>query len=171
MSILALFQPDWVLPAALVVAALVFLADILAADPNGRGAGARFALDVVALPAGVLILLATYVRWSALGLVPAAIAVAVGAILIGRSLLEVPWTGVAALVAAALAAYLLEVRHPLPLSAVEVAVAAGVVFVVVYAILYLLEIPLRIAGLASLPRPFLAVLGAAALVGAALAAL
>ncbi|MCI4327918.1 MAG: hypothetical protein L3K16_09900 [Thermoplasmata archaeon] len=170
MGVLALLQPDWVLPAALIAAGLVFLLDVLAADPNGRGAGARFALDVVALPAGVVVLLATYVRWAALGIVPAAIAVAVGAILIGRSLLEVPWTGVAALVAAALVAYLLETRHPLPLSTVEVAIAAGIVFVLVYAILYLVEIPLRIAGLAALPRPFLAVLGAAALVGAALAA-
>jgi hypothetical protein len=173
MSILAILQPTWVLPALLVLGGLVFLAAYLAGkpSPDGNGGGALFLLNIVSLPVGVVVILAAYERWAGLGLVPAVIAVAVGAILAGRSLIEVPWTGVVALVAGVLAGYLLVRDHPVPLSTLEVVAAAGIVFVLVYVILYLIEIPLRIAGLLSLPRPFLVVLGALALFGAALVAL
>jgi hypothetical protein len=170
MSVLNLLAPLWVLPGLLVAAGLVFLADVLARDPNGRGAAERFLLNVASLPVGVLGLLAVYVRWSALGLLPAAIAIGVFLVLVGRSLREVPWTGVVAVGAAVLAAYLLEHASPVTLPFFGVLIAAGVVFVLVYVVLYLIEIPLRLAGTVSIPRPLLVGLAVAAFVGAALVA-
>jgi hypothetical protein len=168
LSVLSLLVPRWVLPALLVASALVYLADVLARDPNGRGDAERFLLNVLSLPVGVLGLLAVYVRWSSLTGLAAAIAIGVFLVLVGRSLREVPWTGVVAIGIAALAAYLLEHDSPVALPFLGVLALAGVVFLIAYVLLYIVEIPLRIAGIVSVPRPLLVGLAVAALVGAAL---
>jgi len=91
-------------------------------------------------------------------------AIGVGAILAGRSVREIPWTGVTSLLVAAAAGWFLVTHSPWPLTYLELAVVVGVVFLVVFLILYLIERPLRLAGLFALPRRFRVILGAGAIV-------
>lgn len=167
-TVLSYLGQVWVLASALVAAGLLYLGDIAAQSQANRGGTERFLLNVLSLPTGVVVLIGIGVRWSQLGTIPAVIGLVVGAVLVGRSLREVPWTGVISVVAGALAAYAAERYGPGSLSD-EVLVAVGaIVFLLVYVILYIVEIPLRLAGILSIPRIFLALLAVASFIGAAL---
>jgi hypothetical protein len=167
-TVLSYLGQVWVLASALVAAGLLYLGDIAAQSQANRGGTERFLLNVLSLPTGVVVLIGIGVRWSQLGTIPAVIGLVVGAVLVGRSLREVPWTGVISVVAGALAAYAAERYGPGSLSD-EVLVAVGaIVFLLVYVILYIIEIPLRLAGILSIPRIFLALLAVASFIGAAL---
>jgi hypothetical protein len=167
-TVLSYLSQTWVLASALVAAGLLYLGDIAAQSQSNRGGTERFLLNVLSLPAGVVVLLGIILRWHQLGTIPIGIGLVVGAVLVGRSLREVPWTGVVSVGAGALAAYAAEQYSPAHFSD-EVLIAIGaVVFLIVYVLLYLVEIPLRLAGILSIPRIFLAVLAIASFVGAAL---
>jgi hypothetical protein len=167
-TVLSYLGQTWVLASALVAAGILYLGDIAAQSQANRGGGERFLLNVLSLPAGVVVLIGIAVRWYQLGTISIAIGLVAGAVLVGRSLREVPWTGVVSLAAAALAAYGAE-RYGGGSLSDEVLIAIGaIVFLLVYVVLYLVEIPLRLAGILSIPRVFLAVLAVASFVGAAL---
>jgi hypothetical protein len=167
-ALLATLGQAWVLSATLAFGGLVYLGDAATQRRHSRSGAARFLLNVLSLPVGVLALLETVLLWSSLSWVEAAIALVVGAVLVGRSLREVPWTGALSVAAAVATVFLVERYSPWSLSVVEVLIIGGLVFVIVYGLLYLLEIPLRLAGLLAVPRIFLVILAAAAFVGAAL---
>jgi hypothetical protein len=160
-------QP-WVLATALAAVGLLFLGDIAAQSKSTTGSAERFLLNILSLPAGILVVAGILVRWSRVGTILAIIGLVVGAVSIGRSLREVPWTGVVSVAAAAFAVYGIEQIAPGILSVPELLAVGGIVFLIVYVLLYLIEIPLRLAGLLSIPRPFLAILAVASFVGAAL---
>ncbi len=158
-------EAPWVLPAALAVSGLVFLGDAASQTGPRQHTLETFALNVVSLPVGVLTLvvgLLDALHGPGLDLATGA-GIAIGAILAGRSLREVPWTGVVSLAIAAAAAWFLDTHSPWALSLTELVVVTAVVFLIVYGILYLIELPMRLAGLVALPRPFLVVLGVASL--------
>lgn len=171
--VLSPLESTWVVPAALAVCGLIFLGDA-AAESGPRTHGiATFVLNLLSLPVGGFTLFVGALDWyssGTLGFGPAA-AMAVGAILTGRSLREVPWTGVVSLAAAAVVGWYLVTRSPWTLSLPEVLGASAVVFLCVFVVLYLIELPLRIAGLLALPRPFLVVLGVGSLAAAGYLAL
>jgi hypothetical protein len=164
--VLSTLEAAWVLPAALVAGGLVFLADAAAESGPRKHTAETFVLNVLALPIGGFIFgvgVADALVAHHVPLGPGA-ALVVGAILVGRSLREVPWTGVVSLGAAAAAGWFLTTHSPWTLSVFDLLAATTVVFLVVFVLLYLIELPLRLAGLFSLPRLFLIVLGIASLV-------
>jgi hypothetical protein len=167
MDVLAFLSQLWVLAATLAVAGVVFLAEVAAEGSAPRGGAARFLLDVLSLPLGVLVLVESVLQWHALPYLALGISLVVGAILTGRSIREVPWTGVLALGAGALAGFLVDRAFP-TVPFYDVLGLAAVVFLVVYAILFVIEIPLRIAGLVSVPRPMLVVAAVGSFLGAGL---
>ncbi len=106
--------------------------------------------------------------WHVLPVLALGIALVVGVVLVGRSLREVPWTGMLAL--AAIVGYSVERAYP-TLPYYDVLGAAAVVFVLAYAVLFVIELPFRLAGRVSVPRPLLLVAALGSFVGAALVAL
>lgn len=163
--VLGALEAAWLIPAALAVCGLVFLGDAAAeSGPRHHNVG-TFVLNVLSLPIGGATLflgaLDAYAA-GAFGLASAS-AVVVGAILAGRSLREIPWTGAASLIAAAGAGGFLVTHSPWALTLPQILAAAGVVFLLVFLALYFLELPLRLAGLLALPRPLLVGLGVGAL--------
>lgn len=164
--VLSALEASWVLPACLAVSGLVFLADAASESGPRKHTVATFALNFLSLPVGALTLLAAgllALHTGQFGL-GAGAGIILGAILAGRSLREVPWTGVASLAVGAATAYFLDEHSPWSLSLVQLLAVTAVVFVVIYVILYLVELPLRLAGLVALPRLLLVPLGLASLV-------
>lgn len=156
--------------ATLVASGLLYFALLVTQSRTPAAGAGRFVLNLLSLPLGGAAIAATVVQWNALSVVAIAIALVAGAVLAGRSLRELPWTGLLAVAAGVLLAYGIYEAAPGALSAVELVGAGAVAFLVVYALLYLIELPLRLAGFLSVPRPVLAALGLSSLAGAALVA-
>jgi hypothetical protein len=114
------------------------------------------------------VLVESVLLWHVLPVLALGIALVVGVVLVGRSLREVPWTGMLAL--AAIVGYSVERAYP-TLPYYDVLGAAAVVFVLAYAVLFVIELPFRLAGRVSVPRPLLLVAALGSFVGAALVAL
>lgn len=170
MSILSDLAMPGFLIGTLVASGILFFA-LLAVQSRTPSAGAgRFVLNLLSLPLGVAAIAATVVQWSALSVVAIAIALVAGAVLAGRSLRELPWTGLLALATGVLVGYGVYAAAPGALTVLEVVGVGAIAFLVVYALLYLIELPLRLAGFLSVPRPVLAALGLSSLAGAALVA-
>lgn len=168
--VLAELQADWVLPALLAVGGLVCLGDAAVEKSKTDSGGAvRFLLNVVSLPLGALLLASAGLEAWAAGhvVLGTGIGLAVGAALAGRSLVDLPWTGAVALVVAVGVGYFLDKELPGRLSFDGLLAVAGIAFLVVYAILWFIELPLRVAGWIAFPRPVLVILAVAAFVGAA----
>jgi hypothetical protein len=163
--VLAPLEASWVLPAALVACGLVFFGDSAAEGGQRKHSAETFVLNFLSLPIGGVTLLIGILDALHTGHVGIASGggIGVGAILTGRSLREVPWTGVVSLGAAALAGWYLVQHSPWSLSLLQILAVSGVVFLLVFVVLYLIELPLRIAGLFALPRIFLIPLGAISL--------
>ena len=166
-------QSAWALPAALAACGLVFLGDAAATSGPRTHSLETFALNFIALPIGALAFVAGILDARMVGHLSLATGagVAIGAILAGRSLREVPWTGFASLAVAIAIGWFLDRAAPWHLSVVSLVAAVAVVFLIVYVLLYLVELPLRLAGLVSLPRPLQVLLGVAALGSAGYVAL
>jgi hypothetical protein len=116
------------------------------------------------------VLVESVLLWHVLPVLALGIALVVGVVLVGRSLREVPWTGMLALALAAIVGYSVERAYP-TLPYYDVLGAAAVVFVLAYAVLFVIELPFRLAGRVSVPRPLLLVAALGSFVGAALVAL
>jgi hypothetical protein len=167
MDVLGALSQLWVLAATLEAAGLVFLADVAAAGDAPRGSAPRFVLDVLSLPLGALVLAETVLLWHSLPVLALGISLVVGVVLVGRSLRDVPWTGCAALAVGGATGYFVDRGYP-ALPYYVVLGAAAVASVLVYAVLFVIEIPFRLAALVSVPRPVLVAAAFGSFVGAAL---
>lgn len=163
--VLGPLESAWVVPVALAACGLLFLGDAAVEGGPRRHTLETFALNFLSLPVGGFTLFIGALDWYADGSLTlfSGSAVAVGAVLAGRSLREIPWTGFASLAAAAVAGWYL-VQHsagslPLP----GILAVSALVFLIVFGLLYLIELPLRLAGLLALPRPLLLAFGVATL--------
>jgi hypothetical protein len=164
--VLSALEAGWVLPAALAACGLMFLGDAASESGPRQHTAETFFLNFLSLPLGAFALLvgaldALHTDHLTLGF---GAGIAIGAILMGRSLREVPWTGVVSLGAGAAVGWFLVEHSPWALSLLDILAASAIVFVLVFILLYLIELPLRLAGLLALPRPLLIVLGVASFV-------
>jgi hypothetical protein len=161
----ALLEAGWALPASLLVCGLVFLGDAtLGGGPRTHGA-TTFILNLFSLPIGGITFLIGALDWHVAGhyAVGTAGGMVLGVVLVGRSLREVPWTGAASLAAAIVSGWALWTYQNWSLSLPDILGISAGIFLVVFIILYLIELPLRIAGLFALPRPLTAALGVIAI--------
>ncbi len=153
-------ESSWEIPVAIALCGLVFLGDAAAGGGPRTHGVATFLLNFFSLPLGggtfFLGALDAYAQGGVS--VATGAALGVGAILVGRSLREIPWTGAVSLAAAAATGWWLLTRSPVPLSLGVLLGASALVFALVFSTLYLLELPFRLAGLLALPRALLVVL-------------
>jgi hypothetical protein len=167
--VLSELEASWVLPAALLACGVVFLGDAAAESGQRKHDTVTFVLNLFSLPIGGL----TFVvggldAYHARALTTPLIAVLiVGAVLIGRSLREVPWTGAFSLLVAAAAGWFFVTHSPWMLTTLQLLAITGGLFLVVFLVLYMIELPFRIVGLVALPRIFLLGLAAASFLVAA----
>lgn len=132
--------------AAAVATAFVFLLWLARGKPSESSTVVGVLLDLVSLPVGAFALLVAVLaglRGAESIVLPVVLGVA-GAVLIGRSLRDVPWVGLVSLGLAGGTAYALTVYERSVATVPVLLVATGLVFVVAYGILGLLSIPFRL---------------------------
>jgi hypothetical protein len=164
MELMWLTTPMAVIGAAIASAVVYGL--WLAGPSDSQGPSvAGFLLDLLSMPVGIFALVVAVFAGLDMNvsiILPVVLGLA-GAVLIGRSLRELPWVGVAALGLGVGAAIVVDRTYPnLASDAVLLAVGA-LVFLLSYAILALVTAPFRLVGWIGSNRAVSVILGLAAL--------
>jgi hypothetical protein len=156
-------------PAAVMVAAfasaIVYGLWLAGPAPSQGMSVAGVLLDLVSMPMGVFafvvaVFAGLYAHVTIL--LPIVLAVA-GVVLIGRSLRDLPWSGLAAVGLGALAALFVDRADPSVASDAVLLAVGAVVFLLSYAVLALVTAPFRLVAWIGSNRTVSAILGLAAL--------